>query len=195
MASRSETTPSAAAQCEPMRCAFAIELSGKSWLMACMMPLSSKISRHQLKAGDAEGLITLMRRLQARAEKTVGGPVEIVSCYEAGFDAFWLHRRLEAEGIRNLVIDPASLQVNRRARRAKHVLGPAEGRTRGTDRIDTESMLRSLLAHLRGEPRVLSVVRVPSADEEDAKRPHRERERLVKERTQHVNRIQGLCAT
>jgi transposase len=56
-------------------------------------------------------------------------------------------------------------------------------------------MLRSLLAHLRGEPRVLSVVRVPSADEEDAKRPHRERERLVKERTQHVNRIQGLCAT
>jgi transposase len=178
-----ENPPSTAAQCQPARCLFAIELSKASWLVACMTPLSSKISRHQCKAGDAAGLIELMRRLQARAEKALGRPVEIVSCYEAGFDGFWLHRRLDAEGVRNLVLDPASLQVNRRARRAK------------TDRIDAETMLRALLAHLRGEPKVLSVVRVPSVADEDAKRPHRERERLVHERIAHGNRITGLCAT
>jgi len=76
--------------------------------------------------------------------------VELVSCYEAGYDGFWLHRLLEAHGIRNYVIDPASLQVDRRARRAK------------TDRVDVERLLRSLMAYLRGEPKVWSVVCVPS---------------------------------
>jgi transposase len=95
---------------------------------------------------------------------------------------FWLHRQLSAHGIRNYVIDPASLQVDRRARRVK------------TDRIDTERLLRSLLAYLRGEPKVWSAVRVPSVAEEDARRLHRERDRLVSERVQHVNRIKGLCA-
>jgi transposase len=93
-----------------------------------------------------------------------------------------LHRQLEAHGIRNYVIDPASLQVDRRARRVK------------TDRIDTDRLLRSLMAYLRGEPKVWSVVRVPSVAEEDARRLHRERDRLVSERVQHVNRIKGLCA-
>jgi transposase len=97
-------------------------------------------------------------------------------------DGFWLHRQLSAHGIRNYVIDRASLQVDRRARRVK------------TDRIDTERLLRSLLAYLRGEPKVWSVVRVPSVAEEDARRLHRERDRLVSERVQHVNRIKGLCA-
>ena len=78
--------------------------------------------------------------------------------------------------------DPASLQVDRRARRVK------------TDRIDAERLLRSLMAYLRGEPKVWSVVRVPSVAEEDARRLHRERDRLVLERVQHVNRIKGLCA-
>ena len=106
----------------------------------------------------------------------------MVSCYEAGYDGFWLHRKLEAHGIRNYVIDPASLQVDRRARRVK------------TDRSDTDRLLRSLMAYLRGEPKVWSVVRVPSVAEEDARRLHRERDRLVSERVQHVNRIKGLCA-
>ena len=101
----------------------------------------------------------------------------MISCYEAGYDGFWLHRLLEAHGIRNYVIDPASLQVDRRARRVK------------TDRIDTERLLRSLMAYLRGEPKVWSVVRVPSVAEEDARRLYRERDRLVSERVQHVNRI------
>ena len=103
-----------------------------------------------------------------------------MSCYEAGYDGFWLHRVLEAHGIHNHVLDPASLQVNRRARRAK------------TDRIDVDRMLRALIRYLRGEPEACSVVQVPRVEEEDAKRLHRERKRLVAERVQHVNRIKGL---
>jgi len=107
----------------------------------------------------------------------------VVSCYEAGYDGFWLHRRLAAEGIENVVIDPASLSVDRRARRVK------------TDRLDGEQMIRALLAWRRGEPRVMSVVRVPTVEQEDARRRTRERERLVKEQTGHLNRIKGLLRT
>ena len=110
--------------------------------------------------------------------------MELVSCYEAGYDGFWLHRLLEAHGICNYVIDPASLQVDRRARRTK------------TDGVDVERLLRSLMAYLRGEPRVWSVVRVPSVAEEDNRRLHRERDRMINERTQHVKPDQGaVCAT
>jgi transposase len=109
-------------------------------------------------------------------------PVEVVSCYEAGYDGFWLHRLLEAHGVRNYVIDPASVQVDRRARRVK------------TDNVDVGKLLRSLMAYLRGEPKVWSVVRVPSVAEEDDRRLHRERDRLINERVRHVNRIKGLCA-
>ena len=106
----------------------------------------------------------------------------MISCYEAGYDGFWLHRLLESRGIRSLVIDPASLQVDRRARRAK------------TDRVDAERLLRSLMAYFRGEAKVWSVVQVPSVAEEDDRRLHRERDRRITERIQHVNRIKGLCA-
>jgi transposase len=80
------------------------------------------------------------------------------------------------------VVDPASIHVDRRARRAK------------TDRIDAQALLRTLMAHHRGEGRVWSVVRAPTPEEEDARRPHRERQNLIKERGRHVNRIKGLCA-
>jgi transposase len=93
-----------------------------------------------------------------------------------------LHRLLEAHGVRNYVIDPASVQVDRRARRVK------------TDSVDVGKLLRSLLAYLRGEPKVWSVVRVPTVAEEDDHRLHRERDRLIDERVQHVNRIKGPCA-
>jgi transposase len=109
--------------------------------------------------------------------------VEIVSCYEAGYDGFWLHRLLTEHGVCNHVFDPTSLQVDRRARRTK------------TDRVDVDKLLRALMAHLRGEPKVVSVVRAPSIEDEDARRLHRERSRLINERIQHVNRIKGLCAT
>ena len=104
----------------------------------------------------------------------------ITLCYEAGYDAFWLARFLEARGIACLVVDSASLQVNRRGRRAK------------TDRIDVRMLLRALIAWCRGERHVWSVVRIPNVDEEDLRRSHRERSRLVRERTAHINRIKGL---
>src|SRR6478672_793824 len=104
----------------------------------------------------------------------------VVTCYEAGYDGFWLHRLLTAAGITNLVFDPASIAVEQRTRRAK------------TDRIDGELLLRTLMAHLRGEPRVVRIVRVPSVEEEDARRASRERDRLIMEQTAHTNRIKAL---
>jgi transposase len=93
--------------------------------------------------------------------------VRVVSCYEAGRDGFWLHRVLCGAGVENRVIDPTSLLVDRRARRVK------------TDRLDAEALLRALMAWHRGEPRVCATVRVPSPDEEDARRTTRERANLA----------------
>src|SRR5258707_5788380 len=181
MEARIVNTPSAALDNEPARCFFAIELSKTSWLVAAQGP-TGNVRRYQLPGCGANALLELIERIGTRVERETGRPVEMVSCYEAGYDGFWLHRFLVARGVRNCVIDPASLQVDRRARRAK------------TDRIDAERMLRALIRYLRGEPDACSVVRVPSVEEEDAKRLHRERHRLVAERVQHVNRIKSLCA-
>jgi transposase len=178
----SRRSPASAAD-QPATIFVALELSRASWVAAVHAPLADKIGLHKLKGGDREELLALIARLQMRAQAALRRPVAVVSCYEAGYDGFWLHRLLEAHGVHNHVLDPASLQVNRRARRAK------------TDRIDAASLLRALMAHRRGEPKVVSVVRVPSVAEEDARRLHRERHRLVGERTQHVNRIKGLLAT
>ena len=109
-----------------------------------------------------------------------GRPVRILSCYEAGLDGHWLHRWLTAQGVINHEIDPSSIEVSRRARRAK------------TDRIDLEKMMRTFLAHVRGERRACSIVHVPTVEDEDRKRLTRERERLLKERNAHTNRIEGL---
>jgi transposase len=174
--------PPAAAHDDAERCPLAIELSKKSWIVAVHTPVSDKISRYTLEGCDWKSLLELIERIRTRVTRELGQPVEMISCYEASYDGFWLHRLLEAHGVRNHVIDPASLQVDRRARRPK------------TDRIDAARLLRSLMAHLRGEPRVWSVVRVPSVAEEDDRRLHRERDRLINERGQHVNRIKGLCA-
>ena len=174
--------PPAAAHDAIVRCLLAIELSKKSWIVAVNTPLSEKISRYTLKGCDWKGLLELIEKIRTRVARELNRPVEIISCYEAGYDGFWLHRLLEAHGVRNHVIDPASVQVDRRARRVK------------TDNIDVAQLLRSLMAYLRGDPKVWSVVRVPSVAEEDDRRLHRERDRLVNERVQHVNRIKGLCA-
>ena len=161
----------------------AIELSQRSWVVVSHSPDRDRLSRHKLAAGDVDGLLALIGQLGQRAEQTLGQAPAAASCYEAGYDGFWLHRRLLAAGIENVVIEPASLTVERRARRAK------------TDRIDGEKMLRALMAYRRGEPRVMSVVRVPSVEQEDARRGTRERERLIKERTGHINRIKALLRT
>src|SRR5215831_19107516 len=169
--------PPAASHDDAVRCLLAIELSKKSWIIAVNTPLSDKISRYTLKPCDWKGLLQLMARIQTRVARELAKRVEVVSCYEAGYDGFWLHRLLDARGVLNYVIDPTSLQVDRRARRNK------------TDGVDVAQLLRSLMAYLRGEPKVWSVVRVPSIAEEDDRRLHRERSRLLNERNQHVNRI------
>jgi transposase len=172
-----------AAECDPAMIFVSIELSRKSWVIGMHTPLAESIGLHTLNAGDSAGLLELIRRTAGKVERMVGGSVRVVSCYEAGYDGFWLHRVLAAASVGNHVIDPASLQVNRRARRAK------------TDRIDARAMVRALMAYVRGEDQVFSVVRVPVPEDEDAKRTFRERQRLITERVGHVNRIKGLLAT
>jgi len=158
----------------------AIELSRKTWLVTMHSPDRDRISRQKLEGGDHAGLLALIERVRTRAERALGFRPTVVSCYEAGYDGFWLHRLLTAAGITNYVLDPASIAVDQRARRAK------------TDRIDGEQMLGRLMAYCRGEPRALRIVRVPSSDQEDARRDTREEERLSKEHTAHVNRMKAL---
>jgi transposase len=124
-------------------------------------------------------LFHVLAKVRAKAEQQ-GKPVRILSCYEAGLDGHWLHRWLTDNGIVNFEVDASSIEVNRRARRAK------------TDRIDLALLMRAFLAYLRGEPGVCSMVRVPTPEDEDRKRRTRERERLLTERTGHTNRIKGL---
>jgi transposase len=181
-----EISPSPAAPAtdpQPATLFVALELSKAKWLVGLHSPMADKVSRHTIAGGDAPALLTLIGAARQRAEAGLGGTVRVVTCYEAGYDGFWLHRLLVAHGIANQVIDPASLLVNRRARRRK------------TDRIDLAGLLRTLMAWHRGEPQVCSMVRVPSPEEEDRRRRGRERERLVKERVQHLGRVKGLLMT
>jgi len=161
----------------------ALELSKASWLLAAQASPSGKTSSHRLDGGDVAGLLAVLRRLQAREQRASGREVKIVLGYEAGYDGFWLQRCLAAQAITCWVMDPGSLQVDRRARRAK------------TDRLDAAMLLRALMAWCRGDQAACRMVQVPSAEREDARRTHRERQRLIAERVQHVNRIKGLLAT
>jgi transposase len=158
----------------------ALELSKNSWLLALQFPDRAQPSLYPISGGDTEGLIAKLMVARDRWAKLSGKLPSIVLCYEAGYDAFWLARFLKARGIECLVVDAASMQVNRRARRAK------------TDRIDVGMLLRAQIAWCQGDRHVWSVVRVPSVEEEDLRRSHRERDRLVRERTAHINRIKGL---
>src|ERR1700751_606961 len=161
----------------------ALELSKSTWLVALHSPAADKVSQHRLAGGDVDGLLALIGRKREHAQITLGRPVRVVSCYEAGYDGFWLHRLLCARAIDNHVLDAASILVDRRSRRAK------------TDRLDAAGLLRTLMALDRGESRVCRVVRVPSVIQEDERRRSRERGRLVVERGQHSSRIKGLLMT
>jgi transposase len=158
----------------------AIELSQRSWLLTIYSLDRNRISRHRLDGGDHVGLLALLERVRERSARALGSRPAVVSCYEAGYDGFWLHRLLTAAGITNYVFDPASIAVEQRARRAK------------TDRIDGEHLLRTLMAYCRGEPRVVRIVRGPSSAQEDARRATREQQRLIKEQGAHSNRIKAL---
>jgi transposase len=155
-----------------------IEMSQSNWLVAGIVP---GLGRHPLKKlePDQEALLRLLRRWQDEATKAGKTITRIAVAYEAGRDGFWLARWLRARGIEAHVIHPTSVAVSREHRRAK------------TDRLDTELLKRSFLGWLRGEPDHCSMAAVPTLEEEDARRPNRERECLVGERTRLVNRVKA----
>ena len=158
-----------------------VEVSRKSWVIGLKGPLKDKIGLYRLDPADVVGLKELIDKQRAKAQRTLGHAVRVVCCYEAGYEGFWLARWLDKEmGIETIVLDPASLLVNRKAKQRK------------TDRIDARKMVRALLAYDRGDAEVLSRVRVPSVEEEDRKRLLRERKRLIKSRTSLTNSINGL---
>ena len=160
----------------------ALELSQKKWVLAVQLPGVRRHSRHVLDAcGD--GLVSFVERLKARCAAAGRKIARVILTHEAGRDGFWLARFLARRSIEVYVIQPSSLPVDRRARRAK------------TDIIDVEMLLRTLMAWLRGEPRVCSMVPIPSEADEEARRAYREREDLTGERRSIVNKIDGILAT
>jgi transposase len=155
-----------------------IELSQSSWLVAGIVP---GLSRHPLKKlePDPEALLRLLRRWREEAGKAGRMVGRTTVAFEAGRDGFWLARWLRARGVEAHVMHPTSVSVPREHRRAK------------TDRLDTELLKRAFLGWLRGEPDHCSMAAVPTLEEEDARRPSRERECLTGERTRVVNRIKA----
>ena len=154
----------------------AMELSNSKWLLA--FHNGEKIRRKSIDARDRQRFLSELAT--SKSKLGFSEDAEVLCCYEAGRDGFWIHRWLESEGVNNLVLDPASIEVPRRKRRAK------------TDRLDAESLVRLLARYHAGEHKVCSVVRVPTAEQEDALRLHRELDRLKNERKGHNNRIKGL---
>jgi transposase len=156
---------------------IAFELGEKNWKLS--LGDGQRAPSHcTVTAGDTTAVLTSIASARVRCH--LGADVRIYSCYEAGRDGFWLHRWLTEQGIVNLVVDSASIEVNRRARRAK------------TDRLDSDKLLSMLMRYYGGERRVWAVARIPTAEQEDDRRLHRELERLRQERTAHTNRIRSL---
>ncbi len=158
-----------------------MELSRSSWLLISVSPGGGeKMSKHAVAAGNIAGLLKWLAQLKEKAHARTGRDTQIITIQEAGLDGFWIHRVLQSGHIESHVVDPASILTSRRRRRAK------------TDKIDGETLVRTLLAHKRGEPRVCAMVKVPTPEKEDRHRLCRERKTLVAERVEHVNRIKGL---
>jgi transposase len=155
-----------------------IEMSLSSWLVAGIVP---GLARHPLKKLDAdpEALLLLLHRWREEAAKYGHGIARMAIAFEAGRDGFWLARWLQARGVEAFVIHSTSVAVPREHRRAK------------TDRLDTEHLKRAFLGWLRGEPNHCQMAGIPSLDEEDARRPNRERENLVNQQTSIVNRMKA----
>ena len=177
------TLPVSEQTCSREDCAtlfVSLELSRSTWVATSLALGSRKMSKHTLVGGDARKLLDLLARLKSRAEQRIAAPVKVVAIQEVGLDGFWIHRLLEANGVESHVVDPASIAVPRRHRRAK------------TDAIDGETLLRTLMAWHRGEPRVCAMTVPPTPNEEDRRRVSRERATLLRERIRHTNRIRGL---
>lgn len=160
---------------------LALELSNAEWKLGFTIGLGQAPRLRSLKARNLEGLkreIDLAKTRFGLAKEAC-----VFSCYEAGRDGFWLDRYLMANGVNNKVVDSASIEVNRRFRRVK------------TDRLDVGKLLNMLVRYHQGEPKVWSVVHVPSVVEEDQRQLHRELMALKREQTHHINRIKGVLVS
>src|SRR6266487_2716696 len=160
---------------------LALELSEAEWKLGFTIGLGQAPRLKSLKARNVEGLKREIE--QAKVRFGLAKEAVVFSCYEAGRDGFWLHRYLESNGVNNLVVDSASIEVNRRFGRAK------------TDRLDVGKLLNMLVRYHQGEAKVWSVVHVPGIGEEDQRQLHRELMALKREQTHHINRIKGLLAS
>ena len=160
---------------------LAFELGEKAWKLGFTTGLARKPRERDVPSRDRAGL---EREIAAAKERfDLPADAQVVCCYEAGRDGFWLHRFLLASGWQNVIVDPSSIQVDRRQRRRK------------TDRLDVRKLLKMLVRYHAGEADVWSVVRVPTVEEEDARQLHRELDTLRAEQTSHINRIKGLLAS
>ena len=160
---------------------LAFELSESEWKLGFTIGLGQAPRLKNLPARNLDGLKREIE--QARVRFGLSGDAGVLSCYEAGRDGFWLHRYLEVLGVKNRVVDSASIEVNRRYRRVK------------TDRLDVGKLLNMLVRYDQGESKVWSVVHVPKLEEEDQRQLHRELMSLKREQTHHINRIKGLLAS
>jgi transposase len=160
---------------------LAFELGERAWKLGLTVGIGQRPRLCQIPAGA----VSVLANEIARAKRRFGLPAEapVISCYEAGRDGFWLHRYLLAHGITNHVVDSSSIEVNRRARRAK------------TDRLDLGGLLSLLARDVQGDRRVWRVVRVPTVGEEDARQLPRTLETLTADRTRLINRLKGLLVT
>ena len=160
---------------------LAFELGNAHWKLGFTIGLGQQPRRRTVAAGD----LTQLEQEIATARKRfkLAESVPVVSCYEAGRDGFWLDRYLGSEGVKNVIVDAASIEVNRRARRAK------------TDRLDLNKLLSMLIRYHNGEPKVWHVVRGPTLEQEDGRQLHRELLKLKQDRTRHINRLKGLLVS
>lgn len=157
---------------------LALELSKATWKLAFSTG-GPKVRTVAVRGGSIASVTKQVAAMKAKLG--LAATVRVLSCYEAGRDGFWIHRQLVAQGLENVVVDPASIEVDRRERRVK------------TDRIDATKLVLQLVRHDERGDR-LRTVRVPTPEQEDARRPLRELERLKKERSQHTSRIRSLLA-
>jgi transposase len=160
---------------------LALELSWNSWKLAFTVGLGQKARLRTIPARNTELLFREIDKAKARFGLPDDTPV--ASCYEAGRDGFWLHRLLVHQGLDNRVVDSASIEVNRRQRRAK------------SDALDATKLVEMLIRFHHGETKVWRVVRIPTVADEDRRQRHRELIELKAQRTEHSNRIKGLLAT
>jgi transposase len=164
----------------PLKLYLAFDLGWTTWNLASTTAMAQKPRLQAIPARDLDALQAEIRRARQRFGLPDDTPV--LSCYEAGRDGFWLHRYLRHNAVENLVVDAASIEVNRRARRAK------------SDSLDVAKLLTMLIRYHGGEHKLWGVVRVPTVEDEDRRQPHRELMAVKGQRTEHSNRIKGLLA-